>query len=355
MTSAEMLEGCRERWEWPSGRLGRMQARLSRHREFSADCHNEAVPADLIAPYTILLDTGRIVWGAVVEGDDLVTAPGAEDRSARVVYGLTPFFDRRPDALQRIGDALSVLPSETTEEEPDEERFALAALMRSGDDPLQKLLPMSLTGGHTSVCLSTLIVWRDRLPARQLTHPVLPLVVCPEKTPHCMLLPLRYWSPDLVRLWHEEAAGKVAGVRVTASASGFTVDDPAAHQQTLALPPPSAPPADARSRYLAAPLRVTPEASQHFLRWLKKERLSPREALLLALVRTGPDGKPDYRASIARSNRVEAGDVVTDAGYEGVRVLVPAPSLEHLVGKVIDFRPDRNGGTLVFRNPGETI
>ena len=352
MIAAEWLEGCRERWDWPTGKLAQMQARLTRHRDFNTDCAGDAIPPDQIAAYRLLLESGRVVWGVVPPGDDLLSEPGTDDRTANVVYGATPFFDRRLDVLQHVAERIFLLQrGETAAVGADDALLRIAALLHAEKEPIQESLPLSLTGGHSGVYLSTVVIHRRRFPTRRLTVRAFPLIICPEKTPRVMPLPLRYWSPGLVSSWAEEAAGKVAGLRTDYAA--FVGETEAGEETSppLALAAPTV--ADVRSQYLDAPLRVTPDAAAQFLRRLKRERLSAQEAVMVAAVQESGDHQAiAYRVTVARNSRIESDDIVTEVGYGGLRVLAPANALRHLTGKVIDFRADRDGG-FVFRNPGE--
>lgn len=195
-----------------------MQAKMRRHRDFNADCQGDAVPPDRIRDYRLLLEHGRVVWSSIVQASGDLFEPGSGDGTAYAVYGMTSYFTAHPEALRYVAGRLFALKE--IEFSQDEDRAALAASL-SGEHGIPKPVPvpLSVSAGHTGAFLSTLIIHRGRLPTRRLTLPGLPVVVCPERTPGMMLLPTRYWSPNLVRLWHEEeiaAVGKTSGgVRVT--------------------------------------------------------------------------------------------------------------------------------------------
>ncbi len=145
-----------------------------------------------------VLETGQVVWAALVQANQLLFEPGTLDCPAAAVYGLDPSFDRDPDELRRIAHELFALKG-TTPADP--------ALRQAADDITNEMarrynmrLPDALTGGR-DVYMTCIMVHRRHLPTGYLTQGLFPLVVAPGQTPATMILPSRYWGPELRFFW----------------------------------------------------------------------------------------------------------------------------------------------------------
>jgi hypothetical protein len=65
---------------------------------------------------------------------------------------------------------------------------------------LRREMPHSYNGGR-SVCFATCFIQPTHLPGGYLKRSSFPIIVSPEETPAMMLLPSRYWPPELVAQW----------------------------------------------------------------------------------------------------------------------------------------------------------
>ena len=53
-----------------------------------------------------LLSHGRIVWGCIVQANQLLFSKGSDDSPAAIIYSTDPYFDAHPEDLVEIADEL---------------------------------------------------------------------------------------------------------------------------------------------------------------------------------------------------------------------------------------------------------
>jgi hypothetical protein len=159
----------------------------------------EEDPLHLVfADQWILRKHGSVLWGHVVEANDLLRLPGGDDHPATVVWSLDPWFDRAVDDLWRIADALGD-PDLRRRSDGETARFARRLTEHVGR-VMQWSVPASLTSGR-QVFLTSILVHRQHLPDGRLGSPLVPLLVAPGRSQAAMILPVAEWSPDLLDLW----------------------------------------------------------------------------------------------------------------------------------------------------------
>lgn len=145
---------------------------------------------------TLLLE-GQVVWGALVQANQLLFKPGPNDHPAMTIYAADRSFDGRLEDLRAIAHRLYRLKN-TTPEDRDERRLA-AAITNEMERGLGWAVPKSLTGGR-EVLSTTFMVFRGQLPGRVLQSGWFPLLVH-DDTPAVMIVPGVYWPRELVGRW----------------------------------------------------------------------------------------------------------------------------------------------------------
>jgi hypothetical protein len=140
----------------------------------------------------VLLQRGRVVWGAITAVKDTTVAPGTGEIA--VVYATGRSFDEIPEKLQEFGQQLA-------------ERVRDEARAEDGQTWKQKLgydckvaLPSQWTAG-TQCYGGNLLVSLPNLPGGQVSHWLLPLLILPEHTDASIVLPQFYWDELLVTEW----------------------------------------------------------------------------------------------------------------------------------------------------------
>jgi hypothetical protein len=73
--------------------------------------------------YRLLLEQGRVVWGAVAQANTGLFVRGPRDLPANTVYSLDPHFDAAPEALRAIAHGVFEV-KETTPPDPEVARMA---------------------------------------------------------------------------------------------------------------------------------------------------------------------------------------------------------------------------------------
>ena len=153
--------------------------------------------AGLSRELDLLLLTGEVVWGALVQANNLLFKPGPHDHPALAIYAADRSFDDRPETLQAIARRLFRLKN-TTPEDPAERRLAdmITDEMERG---LGWMVPKSLTGGE-EVLSTTFMVFRSHLPGRRLQSGWFPLLIHHD-APWIMIVPGVYWPRRLRQRW----------------------------------------------------------------------------------------------------------------------------------------------------------
>lgn len=146
----------------------------------------------------ILLTRGDVVFAHLIQANSLLFQPGDNDAPAAIVFSSDRYYDDHVDELLTLGHAMFDLKGKT-HDDPELERFAKAIT-----DEVSALfnfkLPEKITDGR-KVYYSTIVVHRKHLPTKYLKTGWFPVLVQPETTEACMILPSKYWAPNLVKSW----------------------------------------------------------------------------------------------------------------------------------------------------------
>lgn len=137
-----------------------------------------------------LRDRGRVVWGHLVQANNLLFKPGPHDCPANVIYEPVASGERSYIALPRIAQSIFDLKGQRHHEAELREcsRWVTNERLRMVD----ALVPRQLTGGR-DIVFSTVMIHRKHLPFGYLSCSMFPLIINPEETPWTMILPGEYW------------------------------------------------------------------------------------------------------------------------------------------------------------------
>lgn len=143
---------------------------------------------------------GRVVWGQIIQANNLLFSRGGGDCPGEVVYSLEESASVDPDELGTVATAIESLKHTKP---ADTELLSIADyLTNEWTRVYGKLVPRSIS--PTFKCqISTVYFVRKHLPgpAHSLERSLLPLIVS-HRSPHvALVLPSRYWPDQLVDWW----------------------------------------------------------------------------------------------------------------------------------------------------------
>ena len=329
------LAECRNHFN-PTGthRLLRMFG-IAQQPRFAEVCAGEEASPDAVRYYQLLLDGGKVVWGAIVQANRRAYMPGNDDLPAVVAFSLEPDLENDPEALQDIAHRVFALKGQ----EPEEPNLARIARLISDETAEfhHERLPDSLSGRH-NIYISTLIVARRRLPTGRLTLQLFPLLVDPTRSPVVMILPLRYWARSLVSHW------RAAETHVEASSDALA--DASESEPDVARPLSQAEAEAVRRAYSENPLKLTPEAVMQVRQIIAECNLPSGVYLRILTARAGNRRERNMKFS------VDSPDVSRELRhqYEGFDLVTDIDSAANLTGVVLDFKKGIEGSGFVFRD-----
>jgi hypothetical protein len=149
----------------------------------------------------VLLKKGVVVWGRLVQANNLLFKPGKWDHPAVIVCSPAPVFDSNLRELTRIANDLYELKDQKLEHPEMADFVTFADVITNEMDCLFNVeIPDSLTLNQL-VYFTSIMVCRKHLPGGYLKSDWFPVLIAPEKTPAAMILPSKYWLPELRRAW----------------------------------------------------------------------------------------------------------------------------------------------------------
>ncbi len=161
-------------------------------------CRDSDPLSELFRGYRRLLTTGAVVWGALIQANELLFADGPYDHPAEFVYPADLRSPARPAELVEVAGSLYELKGEA-QDGSDLQKISdhLAnELTRTFGAPVPEALSPELRCETTTV-----YVVRRHLPCRWLCGQAMPLVVAPAPPRLAAVLPARYWPRELVEWW----------------------------------------------------------------------------------------------------------------------------------------------------------
>jgi len=145
-----------------------------------------------------LFRDGVVVWGHVIQANQLMFQPGSENCPGEVVYSLAESHQVDPDTLAQVARDLFSLKG-THPNHPE-----LNPIANYLTDEMIRVfgLPVPKVISPTLPCqISTTMFFRKHLPRQRLCSSLLPLVVNPSPPFVALPLPERYWPPELLAWW----------------------------------------------------------------------------------------------------------------------------------------------------------
>jgi hypothetical protein len=145
----------------------------------------------------LLLTHGTAVWGALVQANDLLFAPGPQDSPGVAIYTPEPHWH---DDLMRLSEmAKTVFALKTGGGKTEQEREIGAWLADERKRFMSHPLPASIAR-ESPVVASAVMFSRKHLPGGVLSCGFFPLLVH-AKTKAALIVPARYWDAELVNIW----------------------------------------------------------------------------------------------------------------------------------------------------------
>lgn len=152
--------------------------------------------SEAVDKQAMLLAEGKIVWGSVVQANNLLFKPGDSDHPAMLVYSREPELDARPAELRAIAQRIFKLKGATPRDPV--ERAIADKVTNEMDRTMGWRVPVELTARH--VLSAAVMVWRKHLPDGVLTGATVPLLVH-DATKAVMIVPAQFWPEAIVKPW----------------------------------------------------------------------------------------------------------------------------------------------------------
>jgi hypothetical protein len=150
--------------------------------------------------YEELFARGRVIWGRIVQANNALFRPGADDCAAEVLFD--PAGTLSHVELAAPANHLFSLKG-TLPRDPTQRRIAHHLteefIWASGQE-----VPASVSA--TPLRMSTFLVHRQHLPEGRLVFPFFPLLLHPHQPGIVAVLPSRWWPAELLARWHFDAA-----------------------------------------------------------------------------------------------------------------------------------------------------
>ena len=202
---ANLIRACRDRFGPPPRTLGATEwdaCRLNVVPELVAAFRAKSDPMlGILTDHDALRDRGTVVWGRLVQANQILFDPTNDYTApANVVYSLDPYFDGRADLLGRIAHGL--FARKGTVPGDRELREFVRVVTDERERIMRRELPRGYCGGR-SVYFTTCFIRPGHLPVNRIARPVFPLLVNFAETEVVMVVPARFWPPELVARWRE--------------------------------------------------------------------------------------------------------------------------------------------------------
>jgi hypothetical protein len=146
-----------------------------------------------------LLKNGMVVWGALIQANQLLFSPGDESHPGEVLYCTNPLAKVNVSELQYIAHSLFELKG-TKPENP-----ALLPIADYLTDELIRVFGMEVPTFMSPMmdcAISTVLFMRSHLPNQMLSRGLFPIIVSPQAPRYAMVLPAKYWPDDLTAWWN---------------------------------------------------------------------------------------------------------------------------------------------------------
>jgi hypothetical protein len=153
--------------------------------------------AAIYKDFQLLVNHGSVVWGALVQANNLMFSPGPHDSPGVAVYCPEPHWHddlrRLSDVAQRVMDLKN--GNGTTPEEKKVGKWLADERTPFQAHPVPKPI-----AGDSPILTNTIMFPRKHLPNGVLSNSYFPIMVHAD-CKSIAVVPGRYWDPDLVDLW----------------------------------------------------------------------------------------------------------------------------------------------------------
>jgi hypothetical protein len=145
---------------------------------------------------TTLAYDGRVVLGHFARAFFPAYIPGMNTHYGSVVYCADPHAS---GGLFDLAWRVNQLRKDALPPPPGTEQVAFA--IRDDQSDFARIeMPLAL-GVGSGRYFANICILRSRLPSGYLHSRLVPILICPEQTQWCCLLPLRFWSPRFSGIW----------------------------------------------------------------------------------------------------------------------------------------------------------
>jgi hypothetical protein len=149
----------------------------------------------------ILLKHGQVVMACVAEADPTLMKPGKSIGEANIVYSTDELFEQMPSLLANI--AITVTSIRENQGLGTEYTILVDCMDGKTNYRLDLPIPKDICYDKEAY-LTTVYVNPKHLPLPMLYRGFFPILICPERTPHVMVLPSHYWSQEMKDAWLEK-------------------------------------------------------------------------------------------------------------------------------------------------------
>lgn len=158
----------------------------------------------------ILLESGEVYYAALIQANEILFQKKPFiDCPGNVLFSTSDIINENPFLLQKL--ATFIYSFKNTDEAP----ASIKRLVESITDEMERLfnVPISLTKvdifnsfpvalyGNDTAFYTTVMFFRDYLPTGVLRSGILPIVAAPDKTDISIILPKKYWSKTILKLY----------------------------------------------------------------------------------------------------------------------------------------------------------
>ncbi|QSX04646.1 hypothetical protein JYG23_07980 [Sedimentibacter sp. zth1] len=146
----------------------------------------------------LLINKGKIVYGRIVQANASLFQPGIFDSPAGIVFSEDYYFNEHVNQLSKVANSLYALKNKQIE---DEKLKIFTDAITDETTALYNVQVPKLITSNIAVFYTTIMVHRKHLPARYLKLNWFPVLVLPTQTKAVMILPSKYWSKQLKKIW----------------------------------------------------------------------------------------------------------------------------------------------------------
>ena len=151
-----------------------------------------------------LLKEGVIVWGYIIQANNLLFKPGKNQGVAAIVYSFDPGLNNNLSELYRIAKELYELKDKPIEHPELLDLKEIATAITNEKDTLINVPIPNSVALNKIVYYTTIPVYRRDLPLNYLKSCWFPVLVAPYKTSITRIVPAKYWFSPMIQAWCQQ-------------------------------------------------------------------------------------------------------------------------------------------------------